>query len=169
MDPEGMAQGPGSWSPKQWPEQNWTASLGTLMPGPQPAHSLSSSRPGHYFLAGSHRKQTCLVSHTLASLLGADVRQREARSQQVKGAPNGCLPHPAGIRTDSEDRVSCHCWFPCSSWQLPLQRQSRPALPHFHNGTWLRLACRRRQSPKINAIDRPRFEMRLVGVENGQV
>lgn len=65
-------------------------------------------------------KQTCLITHTPASLLVADRRQREARSQQVNGAPDGGLPHPAGIRADSEDRVSYHCCLPCSPWQLPL-------------------------------------------------
>lgn len=78
--------------------------------------------PGHCFLARSHMKQTCLVTHFLGSLLGAACRQREARRQQVNSAPDGRLPHPAGIRTDSEDRVSYHCCLPCSPWQLPLGR-----------------------------------------------
>lgn len=77
--------------------------------------------PGYRFVARSYMKQTCLITHTLASPLGGDCRQREARSQQVNGAPSGGLPHPAGIRADSEDRVSYHCCLPCSPWQLPLQ------------------------------------------------
>lgn len=116
-------QGPGSLSPERWLEQHRTASLGTCIPGQsQPAVCLLIDvwNPGHYFLARSHVKQTCLVSHTLTSLLGADCRQREARSQQVNGAPDGGLPHPAGIGADSEDRVSNHCQLLCSPWQLPL-------------------------------------------------
>lgn len=71
--------------------------------------------------------QTCLVTHAPASLLGGAHRQREARSQQVNGAPNGGLPHQAGIRADSEDRVSYHCCLPRSPWQLPLQGETGPS------------------------------------------
>ena len=156
LNPGSRRQGPGSWSPKWWLEWSQTVSLGTLVPG---QHQLAVCllidvwNPGRYFLARSRRKQTCVVSHTLASLQGTDGRQREARSQQVKGAPDGGLPHPPGIRADSEDRVSYHCPLPCSPWQFPLHSQSRPALLRFHNRAWLRLACPRWQSPKINAID----------------
>lgn len=96
----------------------------------------------------SHRKQTFPVTLILGSLLGVDHGQREARSQQVNGAPDGYLPHPAGISTDSQDRVS---YDPLGS--LPSEYRRGQAQLRLRNETWLRLVCRGWQSPKINTID----------------
>lgn len=121
LDPEGRAQGRGSQSPKRWLEQHWTTDLGIHVPDWSQLTAcphVDVWNTGHYLLARSHIKHNCLVSHTLASLLGADGRQGEARSQQVKCAPNRSLPHPAGIRADSEDRVSYHCQLPLAVTSL---------------------------------------------------